>query len=150
MSTMATPCKHQQRMTWTKFKTAGTGVASCKMIVLPSRSNIHRERVVSEDVKPHLTESCHGRIVEEVATFSDSDWAGCPELKNTRKQKIIDGLGRSSCPCVRSAHKGVTVAHGTRLDGRERNGRVAALFKEQLRHAEGQSVFCFFNSVFDV
>ena len=92
----------------------------------PSRHNIHRERDVPEDVKSHSAESCqveeacqylkrerqwrqvfkYGKTVEEVTTFTDSDWAGCKETRKsssagvvmlgehalkayTRKQKII-------------------------------------------------------------
>ena len=104
-------------------------ITGCQMFVLqprPSRHNIHRERVVPEDVKSHSAESCqveearqvletretvgqvfeYGKLAEELAAFTDSDWAGCKETQKsssagvlileghileayTRKQKVI-------------------------------------------------------------
>ena len=86
-------------------------VARCLFFSQDRADNIHRERVVPEDVKSHSAESCQ---VEEAcqiletreATFTDSDWAGCKETRKsssagvvmlgehalkayTRKQKII-------------------------------------------------------------
>ena len=100
----------------------------------PSRQNIHRERVVPEDVKPTQQSLVklkrlarylkrerqwgqmfkYGKTVEEVTTFTDSDWAGCKETRKsssagvvmlgehalkayTRKQKIIVRMQRQSC-----------------------------------------------------
>ena len=82
------------------------------MFVLQSRSSglyIHCERVMSKNVKPHATERAklkrlvrhlkrerqwrqvfsYRRMVEEVTTFSDSDWAGCQETRKSSSASVI-------------------------------------------------------------
>ena len=88
-------------------------VASCEMIVPQSRSsghNIHCARIMSKNAKPHVTEPCqvedglkrgrqweqrfgHGRMVEEVTTYSGSDWASCEETRKSSSASVTM-LGR--------------------------------------------------------
>ena len=80
-------------------------ITSFQMFICQSgqgRRNIHRERSVPEDVESQPAESCqiekrqlghvfdNGKMTEELAVFTDSDWAGCKETQKVIKYRRSD------------------------------------------------------------
>ena len=79
-------------------------ITSFQMFISQSgqgRRNIHRERIVPEDVESQPAESCqiekrqlgrvfdNGKMAEELAAFTDSDWAGCKETRKSSSTGVL-------------------------------------------------------------
>ena len=76
-------------------------VASCLFPSQDRVDNVHRERVVSKDVKPHATELCQVEEADQTfereiqweqrfsTTLSDSDWAGCKDTRQSSSAGVM-------------------------------------------------------------